>query len=121
MVGFVPGEDLPSLYHFASAVVCASVYEGFGIPVLEAMCSSALVAASGTTALAEVVGEAGITFDPYDTESIASAMLHLLSLTPDEAAQHRRRCRSRADSLLGRSAQMPSIPGVRAPAGGVPA
>ena len=119
MVGFVPGEDLPSLYHFASAVVCASVYEGFGIPVLEAMCSSALVAASGTTALAEVVGEAGITFDPYDTESIASAMLHLLSLTPDEAAQHRRRCRSRADSLLGRSAQMPSIPGLRAPAGAV--
>ena len=44
-----------------------------------------------------------------------------LANTPDEAAQHRRRCRSRADSLLGRSAQMPSIPGVRAPAGGVPA
>ena len=121
MVGFVPGEDLPSLYHFASAVVCASVYEGFGIPLLEAMCSSALVAASGTTALGEVIGDAGVTFDPYDTESIASAMLRVLGLTPDEATQYRRRSRSRADALLGRSAQTPLLPGLRAPARAVPA
>ena len=121
MLGFVPGEDLPSLYHFASAVVCASVYEGFGIPLLEAMCSSALVVAAGTTALGEVIGDAGRTFDPYDTESIASAMLSILELTPDDAARYRTRCRSRAEALLDRSTWMPLLPGVPARARGVPA
>ena len=115
-LGFVPGEDLPSLYHFASTVVCASVYEGFGIPALEAMCASAIVIGSATTALGDVIGRDGITFDPYSTEAIASAMLHALSLTQAEAAQYRRRCRARADALLSRSHQMPLLPGLRAPA-----
>ena len=116
ILGFVSGEDLPSLYHFASTVVCASVYEGFGIPALEAMCASAIVIGSGTTALGDVIGRDGITFDPYSTEAIASAMLHALSLTQADAAQYRRRCRARADALLSRSRQMPLLPGLRAPA-----
>jgi glycosyltransferase involved in cell wall biosynthesis len=119
-IGFVPLEHLPSLYRFASAIVCASVYEGFGIPVLEGMCASGIVLASGTTALREVLGD-GITFDPYRTESIAAAMLHALSMTPDEAARYRRRCRARAEVLLRRLETDPLLPGLRPAARTVPA
>ncbi len=116
MLGFVPGDDLPSLYHFASAVVCASVYEGFGLPALEAMCSSGIVVASATTALGEVVDDAGFAFDPYVVESIASAMRRALELTPQEASHQRRRCRARAEHLLGRAEHMPLLPGLPPPA-----
>jgi len=112
-VGFVPVEHLPSLYHFASAVVCPSVYEGFGIPVLEAMSASGIVLAAATSSLPEVLGE-GISFDPYDTEAIAAAILQAISMTPAEAAEYRRRCRARAEALLERSAQMPTLPGLPA-------
>jgi glycosyltransferase involved in cell wall biosynthesis len=95
--GYVPFDALPSLYHFASAVAYPSVYEGFGLPVLEAMCCSAVVAASNITAMPEVLGDAGFQFDPYDVDDIARA-LHA-SLTLDAAAEHEHRTRSRARAL----------------------
>jgi glycosyltransferase involved in cell wall biosynthesis len=113
-LGFVPLEHLPSLYHFASAVICPSVYEGFGMPVLEAMSASSVVLASATSSHPEVLGDGGIVFDPYRTEAIAAAMLQALSMTPTEAADYRRRCRSRAESLIERSSEMPPLPGVPA-------
>ena len=106
MPGFVPLDHLPSLYHFASAVICPSVYEGFGIPVMEAMCSSGLVLASNISSLPEVVGPEGIQFDPYDTEAIAGAMLRALAMPAAEAARYRRRLRERAERHLARAAQL---------------
>jgi glycosyltransferase involved in cell wall biosynthesis len=113
-LGFVPLEHLPSLYHFASAVIYPSVYEGFGLPVLEAMSASSVVLASATSSLPEVLGDGGILFDPYRTEGIAAAMLQALSMTPADAAEYRRRSRSRAETLLERSSRMSPLPGVPA-------
>jgi glycosyltransferase involved in cell wall biosynthesis len=111
-LGFVPLEHLPSLYHFATATIYPSVYEGFGIPVLEAMSASSVVLASATSSLPEVIGNAGILFDPHRTECIAAAMLQALSLTGSEAAEYRRRSRARADVHLHRSRRMPLLPGL---------
>jgi glycosyltransferase involved in cell wall biosynthesis len=113
-LGFVPPEHLPSLYHFASAVVCPSVYEGFGLPLLEAMSASSVVLASATSSLPEVLGGAGILFDPYRTAAIAAAMLQALGMTPAEAAEYRRRGRSRAETLIERAHRMPPLPGLPA-------
>jgi glycosyltransferase involved in cell wall biosynthesis len=115
-LGFVPLEHLPSLYHFASAVICPSVYEGFGLPVLEAMSASSVVLASATSSLPEVLGDGGILFDPYRTDGIAAAMLRALSMTPAEAAEYRRRSRSRAETILEHSSRMPALPGLPAEA-----
>jgi glycosyltransferase involved in cell wall biosynthesis len=104
--GFVPLDHLPSLYHFASAVICPSVYEGFGIPVMEAMCSSGVVLTSNISSLPEVVGPDGIQFDPYDTEAIAGAMLRALTMPGAEAASYRRRLRERAETHLARVKQL---------------
>jgi glycosyltransferase involved in cell wall biosynthesis len=113
ILGFVPVEHLPSLYHFASAVVYPSLYEGFGIPVLEAMSASGVVLAAETSALPEVLGD-GIRFDPYRTEAIAEAMLQAVSMTPAQTMEYRRRCRARAEVLLRRSDQLPPLPGLPA-------
>ena len=112
-LGFVPVEHMPSLYHFASAVVCASLYEGFGLPVLEGMSASGVVIASGTSSLREVLGD-GITFDPGSTEAIASALLQVVTMTPVEQAAYRRRGRAQAEALMARAAWMPLLPGLPA-------
>ena len=103
LTGFVPIEHLPSLYHYASAAVCPSVYEGFGLPVFEAMACSAVAIASSTSSLPEVLGD-GLMFDPHRTESIAAGLLRALSLTPTERTRYRHRCRSRAEALMRRAA-----------------
>ena len=76
--GFVEDKDLSALYSAAKAFVFVSLYEGFGLPVLEAMQCGTPVIASNTTALPEVVGDAGILVDPCDTESVSAAMLSVL-------------------------------------------
>jgi glycosyltransferase involved in cell wall biosynthesis len=66
------GDDvLPAVYGGAEAFVYPSVYEGFGLPLLEAMASGTPVVTSNVTALREVAGEAAFTVDPLDIESIA--------------------------------------------------
>lgn len=111
MLGFIPLEQLPSLYHFSSAVVCPSVYEGFGIPVMEAMCSSAAVLASDISSLPEVLGPGGIRFDPYEPEAIAAALLSVLTMSPDEAANYRKRGRQHALAHLARVANTDLLSG----------
>jgi glycosyltransferase involved in cell wall biosynthesis len=75
--GFVNDEDLPALYSGATALLYPSIYEGFGLPVLEAMASGCVPVVADTTALPEVVGDAGIMIDPCDTEQIASAIIRI--------------------------------------------
>lgn len=70
---------LNGLYKQASMFVYPSLYEGFGIPPLEAMSFSCPVACSNTSSIPEVVGDAAIQFDPFDTDSIADALVNLSS------------------------------------------
>jgi len=77
--GHVPEADLPALYSGADLFVFPSLYEGFGLPPLEAMACGTPVVTSNTSSLPEVVGDAAITVDPYDVEALAEAMRRVLS------------------------------------------
>ncbi len=77
-VGYVPDSDLLSLYAQADVFVYPSLYEGFGLPVLEAMACGCPVITSNVSSLPEVVGEAALLVDPYDVEALAQAMLTVL-------------------------------------------
>ena len=76
-LGPIPNEDLPSLYTAATLFVFPSLYEGFGLPPLEAMACGTPVACSDVSSLPEVVGEAAVLFDPTNVESIAGALTEL--------------------------------------------
>ncbi|WP_210453754.1 glycosyltransferase family 4 protein [Pantoea ananatis] len=71
-LGFVPGQDLPVLYSAATSFIFPSIYEGFGLPVLEAMASGTPVICSNATSLPEVVGEAALMHDPEDVIKLTS-------------------------------------------------
>jgi glycosyltransferase involved in cell wall biosynthesis len=77
--GFVPDEDLAALYSAATALVLPSFDEGFGLPVVEAMSRGLPVAVSRRGSLPEVVGDAGLLFDPDDRSEIANAIVRLLT------------------------------------------
>jgi glycosyltransferase involved in cell wall biosynthesis len=77
--GFVPQSELPLWYNAAELFVYPSLYEGFGLPPLEAMACGTPVIVSTALALTEVVSTAGIQVDPHDTEALAQAMWTLLS------------------------------------------
>jgi glycosyltransferase involved in cell wall biosynthesis len=76
--GYVRKEDLPALYAGAIAFLFPSLYEGFGMPVLEAMACGTPVLASSVTSLPEVAGDAALMVDPLDAGSIAHGMLRLM-------------------------------------------
>ncbi|MCY3906896.1 MAG: glycosyltransferase family 1 protein [Anaerolineaceae bacterium] len=71
-------ESLPALYGLASALVLPSLYEGFGLPALEAMACGTLPIVSNVSSLPEVVGDVGIQIDPNDSQALAAAMLRSL-------------------------------------------
>src|SRR5262249_29939133 len=75
--GFVTPLELRSLYRLARALVFPSRFEGWGMPVSEAVSSGLPVASSSATGLGDVVGEAGLLFDPDEVEAIADAILRL--------------------------------------------
>jgi glycosyltransferase involved in cell wall biosynthesis len=75
MTGYVPEDDLPVLYSGATAFVYPSLYEGFGLPVLEAMACGTAVITSNTSSLPEVAGDAAVYVDPSRTESLVQALL----------------------------------------------
>lgn len=77
--GFVPSGDLPDLYRAADLFVFPSLYEGFGLPILEAMASGTPTTCANISSLPEVAGQAAIMFDPYDEEEITHSMDQLLS------------------------------------------
>ena len=74
LVGYVPENDLPLLYAGATVFVLPSLFEGFGMPLLEGMASGTPVIAANTSSLPEVVGDAGLLFDPLNTEELAEAL-----------------------------------------------
>ena len=74
VLGRIPEKDLPALYSGATWFVFPSLYEGFGLPVLEAMTCGTPVVCSNTSSLPEIAADAAITFDPVDTEAIAEAL-----------------------------------------------
>lgn len=80
--GYVPDADLPALYAGADLFVYPSLYEGFGLPPLEAMACGTAVITSNTSSLPEVVGDAGITVDPTDTMALSAAIEALLQDEP---------------------------------------
>lgn len=79
--GYIPDEDLSEVYSGAKAFIFPSLYEGFGLPPLEAMQCGTPVITSNTTSLPEVVGDAGILVNPKDEDSLCQAMLDILSNT----------------------------------------
>jgi len=76
--GYVDAADLPALYSGATAFVFPSLYEGFGLPVLEAMACGTPVACAEAASLPEVAGDAALLFDPLDAEAIAASLGALL-------------------------------------------
>lgn len=78
-LGYVPEPDLPWLYCGATCFVYPSLYEGFGLPPLEAMASGIPVITSNTSSLPEVVGDAGLLVDPRSQEGLRSAIIKVLS------------------------------------------
>jgi len=89
-LGPLPGEDLPALYTAADAFVFPSLYEGFGLPVIEAMACGTPVACANTSSLPEVAGDAAVLFDPTQTEAIANALRRVFGDARLRAALHQR-------------------------------
>ncbi|MBE2237069.1 MAG: glycosyltransferase family 4 protein [Caldilineaceae bacterium] len=80
--GFIPGDELPDWYAAAEVFVYPSLFEGFGLPVLEAMACGTPVVCSRAPGVSEVAGEAALTFPPYDEDALATA-LHLVVGQPE--------------------------------------
>ncbi len=93
--GFVEDDDLAPLYSGAEAFVFPSLYEGFGLPVLEAMQCGCPVVASNTSSLPEIVEDAGILVDPTDTEELAHALSRVVG-PPSTISEFPKKGRERA-------------------------
>lgn len=72
--GYVPFEDLPALYNLGELFVFPSLYEGFGLPVVEAMACGTAVITANSSSLVEIAGDAAITVDPGSTDALADAI-----------------------------------------------
>ncbi|HSV94383.1 MAG TPA: glycosyltransferase family 1 protein [Spirochaetia bacterium] len=79
--GFVPTEDLNALYRLADLYVQPSLYEGFGLPLLEAMTAGCLIASSNISSLPEIYHQEAIVFNPHKLSSMEKAIKKALSLT----------------------------------------
>jgi glycosyltransferase involved in cell wall biosynthesis len=93
--GYIPDEDLPAIYNGASLFCFPSLYEGFGLPVLEAMACGTPVVTSNSSSLPEVAGDGAILVDPNNVDEIAHAMQRILE-DPELARDLRRRGLQRA-------------------------
>ena len=78
-IGYVQDEELPFWYNAAKALVFPSVYEGFGIPIVEAMACGTPVIAARSSSISEAGGEAALYFDPLDAENLVQQLNNILS------------------------------------------
>ena len=79
LTGFVKGDHLPFLYSAADMMVFPSLFEGFGLPILEAMSCGVPVACSNVSSMPEIADGAAVLFDPYDMDSIVDSLLSMVS------------------------------------------
>jgi glycosyltransferase involved in cell wall biosynthesis len=93
--GFVPDADLPAVYAGAQALAFPSEFEGFGLPVLEAMACGTPVVCSNTSSLPEVAGDAAFLVDPLDVGALTDGLAHVLQ---DETLREQMRDRGIAQS-----------------------
>src|SRR5262249_26954971 len=77
-LGYVPAEELPSLYQNAECLIFPSLYEGFGFPLVEAMACGCPVLASNTSSMPEICGDAAIYFDPTNKQSLKKAIEEII-------------------------------------------
>lgn len=87
LLGYVDKTELPGLYSGAAAFLYPGIYEGFGLPIIEAMASGAPVVTSRTGAAPEIAGGAAVLVDPFEVESIAAGLER--ASVPEEAARLR--------------------------------
>jgi glycosyltransferase involved in cell wall biosynthesis len=90
LTGYLPSEDMPTVVGGAYALVYPSLWEGYGIPVLEAMQAGVPVLCSGNSAMPEVAGEAGLFFDPLLPEDIAAQLSRVYKDEPGRSVMIRR-------------------------------
>jgi glycosyltransferase involved in cell wall biosynthesis len=107
-LGFVPPDELGMLFRNAQAFLLASLYEGFGLPLLESMCCGCPVVTSNGGALAEVAGTGAQVFDPMDAEGMASALVELLR-SPEKREHWRAQALHRAGQFSWRKAAEQTI------------
>jgi glycosyltransferase involved in cell wall biosynthesis len=107
-LGYVPEGSLPALFRAAAAFVYPSYYEGFGLPVAQAMAAGIPVITSNRSCLPEVVGDAGLTVDPDSTGDLAEALERVLTST-ELTRELRSRGRARAQSYQWQTAANASL------------
>jgi glycosyltransferase involved in cell wall biosynthesis len=103
-MGYMPRRELPILYSLADVFVFPSLYEGFGLPPLEAMCCGTPVVASNAASLPEVVGDAAVLVDPYDAGDIANGIFKVITSPGLKSDLVRRGCRRAAEFSWERTA-----------------
>lgn len=97
ILGYLPYEELPYLYNLARLMVFPSLFEGFGIPLVEAMACGCPVACSNAASIPEVVGDAGVIFDPVSVEDMAEK---IWSLWNDETLRQAMKIKGSARAKL---------------------
>ncbi|MDO6527442.1 glycosyltransferase family 1 protein [Motilimonas sp. 1_MG-2023] len=99
-LGFISNEELQCLYREATGFIFASLFEGFGIPLIEAMAAGTPVCCSNTTSLPEVVGNAALLFDPKSVEEMAMSINTLLAYEEGERLENIQQGRLRVQSFV---------------------
>jgi glycosyltransferase involved in cell wall biosynthesis len=115
ITGWLAHEELPAFYSLADAFVFPSLYEGFGIPLLEAMACGCPVVCSDRASLPELVGDAALLADPDDERAVGEALR--AALNPVRASELRRRGLARAAEFTWARCAAATVAAYRSAAG----